>query len=123
MLRERMYGHPCHKRQIKNSQIFNPTRFQTKSPNFLLANISAYTVCLRDEESEMDRSRVKEWESEKEEERWVYRNGQRRDKEREVGKLDRLESAVATTNLFIGMKLCLIIMAVVILKVHHLRPF
>ena len=34
-----------HKRQIKNSPIFNPTRFRTESPNFLHANISAFTVC------------------------------------------------------------------------------
>ena len=35
---------PCPKRQIKNSPIFNPTRLQTESPNFLHANISAFTV-------------------------------------------------------------------------------
>ena len=32
------------KRQIKCSPIFNPDRFRTESPNFLYANISAFTV-------------------------------------------------------------------------------
>ena len=34
----------CPKRQIKCSPIFNPTRLRTESPNFLYANISAFTV-------------------------------------------------------------------------------
>ena len=34
----------AHTLELKNSQIFNPTQFWTELPNFLHANISAFTV-------------------------------------------------------------------------------